>query len=786
MFVYCVTMYSQILVEKSYATKDRTLGGDAAIIKTIYEVKGEKSYTTFEAEIPSAGDYYVNFWFCPVKSPIGAFYEYDVLVNDKMVGKLVPTHDDWQSISINDKKSIGLPSGMCTISVVGTIPDLPTVEFVRLSKDSKSAQIDGGAYEVYKSEIKRISEARLNQTTPTYSQIGDTIARTRDITLPFPSQSNPPYDALFVIGASVHYTFYVCLYLQAGTATFSTEGLNNFSHVLEVFSSSSPASCSWKNQSNSLYKANLNITIPSAGYYYVKIRSLYNTTSGLCNLNINNKYQYNSVPVYSYGIRGEKDTNHIYNSFTCYCNGDPRLWVEEGSLPGYVTAYNDNYNDCTDFNWGNNARVLRQYSNNLNAIHLTSGSSYYPISYCDIYINCLSSSINTSSTNFIQSAPLSTNYNCIAWSGGIYTAPIWPPSGFSTTISDPLAAFDYFYGTERYPGCSIFTRTGATASNCTVELWANPISHKYMHASVKKGGDNNAHGFDWESKCGYLERVYHPEGAQILNYGNVVEYYRRIDNGVSSGVSLEEAIAKGDVVMENVQFTSDENNYLKTRISTLGEDNKIRFKMLFNKWSNVWNNSIYSDPDQIADCDDYRELLSFCKTNDNLKFAVYEKLGEGNYCATCLVKDLTLEQNRAILHQILNEKEKCKKTEEGKSIFYTIMSNAMSYVKELLAEEMRVQFINRNAGKATGISYSNTDQFETNISNGILNINYQIQDTSRVSLDIIDLQGKIVATLVNQSHVVAKTYNYQCVLPKGVYLVRFILNGNVNIKKINM
>lgn len=173
MFVYCVTMYSQILVEKSYATKDRTLGGDAAIIKTIYEVKGEKSYTTFEAEIPSAG------------------------------------------------------------------------------------------------------------------------------------------------------------------------------------------------------------------YYYVKIRSLYNTTSGLYNLNINNKYQYNSVPVYSYGIRGEKDTNHIYNSFTCYCNGDPRLWVEEGSLPGYVTAYNDNYNDCTDFNWGNNARVLRQYSNNLNAIHLTSGSSYYSISYCD-------------------------------------------------------------------------------------------------------------------------------------------------------------------------------------------------------------------------------------------------------------------------------------------------------------------------------------------------------------------------------------------------------------------
>ena len=303
---------------------------------------------------------------------------------------------------------------------------------------------------------------------------------------------------------------------------------------------------------------------------------------------------------------------------------------------------------------------------------------------------------------------------------------------------------------------------------------------------MKKGADNNAHGFDWESKCGYNPRVYHPEGIILSTYGEVVEYYRRISNNTSGNSSLEEAIANGDAVMENVQFTPDENNYLETRISALAENEKSRFEILFDKWSLVWNNSFYSNPDQIADCDEYRELLSFCKTNENLKFAVFKRLGEGNYCATCLVKDLTLEKNKAILRKILEEKERCKKTEDGKFIFYTMLSNAMSYVKELMAGEILSHDKTRNAGKTTGVSYSNAESFDICVTNDNLNISFLLCDTSRVSLDIIDLEGKTVAVLVNQPSMDAKTYNYQCTLPKGVYLVRFVLNGTVNVKKVSI
>jgi hypothetical protein len=301
---------------------------------------------------------------------------------------------------------------------------------------------------------------------------------------------------------------------------------------------------------------------------------------------------------------------------------------------------------------------------------------------------------------------------------------------------------------------------------------------------VRKGADNNAHGFDWESKCGHNVRVYHPEGKLISSYGQVVEYYRRISNNSSSIVSLEEAIANGDAVMENVQFTPAESNLIETRILALEENTKNRFEILFDNWSQVWDNTIYSNPDQIADCNEYRELLSFCKTKSDLNYFVYKKLGEGYVCATCLVKDLTLKQNKNLLQSILEEKEKCKKTEDGKTIFYTILSNSMSYVKELLADRMLENQKTRNTGRYTGISYSNTDLFDICVKNRSLDISFYLHDISRVYLDIMDLQGKVVAEIVNQSKMGAKLYKYQCSLQKGIYLVRYILNGNVNVKKV--
>ena len=512
-----------------------------------------------------------------------------------------------------------------------------------------------------------------------------------------------------------------------------------------------------------------------------------NNQSGLCNLNINNSTYNDSVTVYSYGIRGEKDTQNVYNSFTCYRSGVPRIWVEEGSIPGKIRAYNDDYTSSTsDYSWGYYSRVKRQYESTLNAILFSTYGSYQPTGTCDIYCNCLNVYTNISD-NFIQSARGSYDYRCISWAGGIYTDYIWPPHVFTGFGQSDLDAFDYFYGMERYPGCSVFTRSGATEDNSTIDLWATTNDRiEYQHASVRKGADNNAHGFDWESKCGALTRIYHPRNhVPFTSYGQVVEHYRRADTG-TTGITLEESIANGWAVLENVHFTKNESDYINTQIKKLSGDTLSWFDAMYGKWQEVWNTTCYSNPDVIADCDEYRELLSFCQKTEPLKYTVYKKLDEGNVSAICLIKDLVLKENRGLLKRVFDNNKKQKYTDSGAQIVRTMQSNAMLFLKELLKEEVETFKARLDDGAETGISYSNSDDYSVRQAASSVFLSFSIGNTARVYADILSLQGDIITKLVDDQFLQPSTYMFQSNMPKGIYLIRYIKDGTVNVKKVRV
>lgn len=54
-----------------------------------------------------------------------------------------------------------------------------------------------------------------------------------------------------------------------------------------------------------------------------------------------------------------------------------------------------------------------------------------------------------------------------------------------------------------------------------------------------------------------------------------------------------------------------------------------------------------------------------------------------------------------------------------------------------------------------------------------------------VSLDVLDLNGNIIETVIKNSDLIIGTYEYTINLSgKGVYLVRSIINGNLGVKKI--
>ena len=779
------------VIEKKYFERHPEIGGDVVINKMIKEVKNDKSLCSFEIAVPVAGDYYINFWLCPSKLPDGSFSTYEIYVNDSYIGKINPSKSDWQNISVDNNRSIYLNNGINTVSVVGSLTDTPLVESVRLSKNPTKGAFSDTAYRKYKEKI--IEESHLYAEEYLNNQITDYDTLYKQKSRPFRQfpvldQSNPPYLPDFVLGVSFKYTFYTKVYLSQGqNFTVSTTRIDNFPHVLEFFKNDSPELYSWSNLSYAYPQASINTTIPATGYYTVRVRSYYNCSSGLCNLNINNQALYDSVAVYSNGIRGEKDINTEYTSFTCYNNGDPVIWVEEGGMPGIITAYNDDYlSNSNTFYWGHNSRIKKQYSSNSNAVLISSYSSFYPSCSCDFYINS-TNLVPSSDENYLISAPFDQSYNCVSWCGGIYTMDFWPPYAFANQGLSPLEAFDYFFSIGRYYGCSYFTRDGATTANSVIDLWAIDYGDTllYKHTTIKKGADNNAHGYAWESKLGYTERAYHPRNnvPNAALYGQVYERYRRV-NQQAEFSSLEESIANGRAVIETVHLSKEEQEFVDNKTKNLSNSTIERFEALNKSWNDVWKNSPLSNPDDIADCSEYRNILEFCKKEDALKYYVFKKLNDGNNSAVCLVKDLSLNDNKSLLEKVWDRNRKEMYTDKGAYIVRSYKTNALLYVKELIKQEIKNSDNSRNDQIVSGVTYSNMDDFSVCSENGGIKLTFEIQQASKIYADVIDLNGKIISIFVKNVLLESSQYTFCNTVPKGIYLVRYIVNGNVNVKKI--
>ena len=791
-FMICIEGFSQKSLYTKCFNNDTQLGGEAAIKKMSYEVEGAKVFTSFELDVPSDGAYYLCFWLCPPLHRDATYADYLVTVDGKTVGRIAPAKGDWQAIGLEDDRPTIFHKGLHKVSVIGDAPDVPAVEFVRMSRSKTEAAISDAAYKNYKMEIK---ERHGLQELPL--QRGDaSVSNSHYIYFPLDSdQDNPPYDVDFALGETVYYTFFKLVYFYEGQDVFLysfSPNPNYTPHVLEFFNMR-PVTYSWSVRSGSNGAAELSVTIPETGLYYVKVRSYDNGGSGLCNVSIGDDY-YHGVPVTSYWISTNNDTTHLYNHFTCYSSSDPVMWVEEGTS-NRVADYNDDYFSQTDdYDWWSESRIVRQYSDTCNAVHVSSYSSNTPACNTDIYLNCkahphLLSSDYFDSDNYIISAPqtggsyVPGSYNCISWSGGIHTLWVWPPFHLGYVNGDDLAKFDYFYGTVRYSGSSVFTRLGATEENSSVDLWATVAAdgtREYTHASVRKGADNNAHGFDWESKCGSYVRTYHPRyRVPWISYGQVVEHYRRVDSG-TTGMSLEESVANGLTVVENVSFTAEESSCIDQHISGIPISTMEQFNSMFDRWENVWDTSVHSNPDIISDCDEYRSLLSLCNTLEGLKYAVYKKLGEGHVCAVCLVRDLTLNDNQDSFEAATSKCEKRKKTKSGVGIFRSTHAVTMLYVKEMLSKDTGVTSV------ATGLSYSNSDEFTVSASGRSLTLRFTLDSPRVVLADVIDLDGNIISNLLMKSRLEAGSHVFGCTMPGGTFLVRYIVDGNINVKKISI
>lgn len=576
----------------------------------------------------------------------------------------------------------------------------------------------------------------------------------------------------------------------------STDGINNFEHVLELFCCTEPENYSWSVLSNSECKTSLIVTIPIPGIYCVRVRAFRNARTGLCNLNINNESYFENIPVYSMGVTCRQETDQIYNTFTCKSSGNPILWIEEGPvIPGKISAFNNNYvsgQGC--FNWGNNARIKKQFPRTVHATLISNYSSYNPLETCDLYIRCKNCNnpdvlnINNfpllKADDAIQSSSASTIYNCFSWSGGITSYWEWPANEISVYYApEQTEAFYNFYSSLG------FTDQGLTADNVTVELIAIPDDRggwDYSHAIVRKGADNNAHGYDWESKMGALERIFHPRNAVSGPlYGQIVEGYRKKDTD-NFTKTLEEEIANGTSKIEYVDFTAEEQSYLSAKLNFIDASILSQFNTMYDLWKEVTETTVYSNLDKIADCDEYRNVLNLCKVNNGLVYAVFDKLNDGSIAAVQLVKDLTLAKNREVMERVRNN-FKVVRTRTAVRLFRPMHSNAIAYVKELLGNEnVALGKAKRQAGMTTGISYSNSNDFSVSTLANAVVVNFALPEQSDVYLNLLDLSGNTVCCATNGRQLAAGNHSVTLYAngSSKVCLVQLIVNGKVSVKKI--
>ena len=76
-----------------------------------HDVAGEKGITSFEVAVPSSSLYYFNFWLLPPMLPDKTLATYDVAVDGKTVGRIIPEKGDWHAVGLEGNHHVLLQEG---------------------------------------------------------------------------------------------------------------------------------------------------------------------------------------------------------------------------------------------------------------------------------------------------------------------------------------------------------------------------------------------------------------------------------------------------------------------------------------------------------------------------------------------------------------------------------------------------------------------------------------------------------------------------------------------------
>ena len=795
--------------------------GECTAQKISLVFEKDVAYKVIDVEVPTDGDYMIDM---VVNASATQKENLKVIIDDRKLADeiIVSKKDAWTMSSMKNSKdgkesTTFLTKGKHQIKMTFGNIEIPNTDEISIYRNGTTAKLSINKYSEYINNLK-VNKLPSDYLSWKKKNKGARVA------------PNPKGNYEHELDVPITYTYTETFFLNQGqqvsfeTKNATTDPVMYFYNAFtgQVVNSNE----SWINDDFNGLNSYISVTIPTTGTYLLMVRAYGNWYEannygvGTCDIWKDGVAYKSSVPVAGRSFFSAAKLNQNVNFFTAKLSAgsDSRIFVSGVGTISKIEFTNDDYNfGSGNFSWGLSSRVKPLWGSQPSPFIQLSAYSISSVGTCDIYSNLLNSTVTSSFPNLkvddaIQSAPatpLSSDpfaYNCGSWAGGISTFWFWPNefSQWRPSNGDYLTAFDNFYGNnpKRYTGAYTYTRSGANASNGAVALWANPNwfnepgnPTKYTHASVTKPGNDNPHGYDWESKPGQLMRTFHPRDA--LNnlspngYGNIVAYYRytgvnaaRMDAD-SKDISLEESIEKGLSVMDKVEFDLEEKDKLdkscqKIESKTADEFDKL-LKELENEPINPELEKFSSYRIIYGGSKTYKALQDWClKQGKSIYPLLISKYAVNKPWMLLLAEDVLASQYPDVLKLVKKENIDKPNDERNVYIVRTSEMNCMRFLKKLVKN-----IDGQNTKNSLGQNYPNQMEAQTTI-------NFETENNSEVSINVYDDKGNLVKTLVDNvnqeagKHTITwdGTNNEGRKMPSGVYIYRLVTPNFSDSKRI--
>lgn len=663
-------------------------------------MEGRRAMLTYELQVPVTGSYYINAFgnFTPSTKTFISIWQTGAR-GSAATAAIPVSGSGWQvqPCSINAGQPVLLSAGTQMVGFFTEGDAFPVIDRISITRSGTDNEFSRHT----SSFMNKLDQLRA-QTPIVRSKVNEDLGKVLN---------NPQATYEHQVDEAFTYSTFLTYYFNAGTVvTFETKSSTQ-DPVLHLFHYSNPDSYSWSNDDFTGTESKLTVNIPVAGYYYLLVRPYYDNVTGTTNLYKDNVLAYGSTP-----LGGRRFDNTLANTgdrnfFTCRLTGaqDTRLFTLTQSS-GLVRGYNDDYSGSGDWSWGRSSRIAKNFAANI-AVTYVCAYNTSTTGTCDTYMGNPNSLAytdwafpNFKQNDCIQSAPGSGTYNCISWSGGITSYWEWPLDPGSTyyIANNGLQSFDNFYKNtpKRYGGAYNYTRTGATVDNAMVDLWKIPNGGNFTHGSVTKPGNNNPHGYNWESKPGGLERSFHPRNA--LNgpgYGQVAYYYKHDGTyapftlviqpgGLKTVATDADAVKLGTDVFDDAQLSAGAKEKLGGLLRKTDGNLAMNFEHLYRNWKATWKeNAAFSDPLAYTNNDAYRQLLGFSlKNTDMVLPALFNRFTNSNedILACTLLWQLTEKRYAPLMDEVKRDNLSKPNDEQGRYIIRSMYGNYIRYIEKIL------------------------------------------------------------------------------------------------------